>query len=213
MENDSENAVEEGTNPPDTRPLDEDLNHTASDDASTNPWSKRPRDEENNCNQEGIEDEPQATKRSKIEEEQAIKTEEPTSGVENQVNGDSGGLNVLTEETPQGDEVEVIKPASLLSAFSPVLTRSRATDKTTEKEESGGEATSPDDEEIIPCTPSSESGEVAADNNDSNSRIHSGRWRGKKSISMVEKYVRCFQLVLADHVTSFESASNGGRLC
>jgi hypothetical protein len=195
MENDSEKAVEEGTNPPDTRPLDEDLGHAAPDDASTNPSSKRPREEEeeedNNCNQESIEDEPQTTKRRKIEDEQAIKTEEPSSGVKNQVNGNSGSLNVLTEETPQGDEVEVIKPDSLLSVFSPVLTRSRATDKTTENGESGGEATSPDDEEIIPCTPSSESGVVAADDNDSTSRIHSGRWRGEKYIWMVEKDI-CF---------------------
>jgi hypothetical protein len=190
MENGSENAVEEGTNLPVTRPLDEeDLDHTASDDASTNSSSKRPRVEEKNCNQESIEDEPQPTKRSKIEDKPAV-TEEKSSGVENQVNGDSESMNVSTEEKPQGDEVEVIKPASLLSAFSPVLTRSRATDKTTEKEESGGEATSPDDEEIIPCTPSSESGAVAADNNDSTSRIHSGRWRGEKSIWMVEKDVR-----------------------
>jgi hypothetical protein len=194
MENDSKKSVEEGTNPPDTRSMDEDLDHAASDDASTNPLVKRSRDEEENYNQKSIEDEPQPTKRTKIEGEPAV-TEETSSGVDNQANDDGGSINVSTESTQQGDEVEVIKPASLLSAFSPVLTRSRATDKTTEQEMSGGEAASPDDEETIPCTPSTESGAVAADNNDSISRIHSGRWRGEKSIWMVEKYI-CYVFIL-----------------
>jgi hypothetical protein len=146
---------------------------------------KRPRDEEEDVSKQQAEFEGSSVKRSKIEDAKATDTlPSERNGQEDDPEGDKGS-NVSLSEQEEKEENKTASNSALTAAMSPVLTRSRASEKTSEKPKSEEAQDASADQEDMVATPLNDKTKDSDDTNQDTEVNSVGlepneRWRGKR---------------------------------